>query len=138
MSLGTGDSWLHREGSIDATDFVLGWAYPIAVVVLVGIGSFSLFGYSMSDVLWSATGAEVTVAWLVALLCLGGAWATNRAGEGFDDLDMIEQGAAGGAALLMIGIPFVPALNDLVLSSDSIGAVAGMILTGAYALLAYY
>ncbi|MFB6120978.1 MAG: hypothetical protein ABEJ68_07690 [Halobacteriaceae archaeon] len=129
---------MHREGSIDVTDFVLGWAYPIAVVVLVGIGQFSLFGYSMSDVLWSATGAEVTIAWVVALVCLVGAWATNRANQSLDDMDEIEQAAAGGAALLMIGIPFVPALNNLVMSSQTVGAVAGMILTGAYALLAYY
>jgi hypothetical protein len=69
---------LHTKGGIDLQDLVVAPAFSLAAVVLTGIGTFSMFGYSLSDALLSGSGMSVSV----AFIALPGSWATNRAGDG--------------------------------------------------------
>jgi hypothetical protein len=133
----TGIQW-NRQDGIDISDFILGWFVPIGVISLVGIGDLSILGYSTSEVLFSGSGIEITIGWLVVIGGFAGAWLTNRIGQSWDDMEMVEQVAAGGSAVLIVGIPLVPALGDLVTGSDAIGVGAGMVLGAGYALIAYY
>jgi len=59
----------------------------LAVVVLTGIGSFSLFGFAFSETLFSYSSFGLSIALLLGVLLLALRWMTNRAGGGWDELD---------------------------------------------------
>jgi len=138
MAANTLDGLMHRTGSIDLTDYIAAPAFSVAAFVLVGIGSFSLYGYDLSMTLWSGSGATLTLAWLITVIALGSAWATNRMGDNWDDFDEFESAAVVTGGVLLVGIPFVPFINDLVTGSQIAGTIALVVLGGLYTVLAYY
>jgi len=129
---------LHTKGGLDLQDLVVAPLYSLAAVVLTGIGSFTLYGYSLDQSLWSGSGVTITLAFIIALLGLGASWMTNRAGDGWDDLDDLESAAVGGGIILLLGMAFIPAVQDLVLGSQAAGTVAFLVLSGAYTVVAWY
>lgn len=138
MAASSLDGLLHRTGSIDLTDYIMAPAFSVAAFVLVGIGSFSLYGYNLSMTLWSGSGATVTLAWLISTIALGSAWASNRMGDNWDDFDELESAAVIGGVVLLVGIPFVPFVNNAVTGSQAVGTVALVVLGALYTTLAYY
>jgi len=129
---------MHRTGSIDLTDYIGVPAFSLAAVVLTSIGSFSIYGFDLSMTLWSGSGATITLAWLIAVVSLGAAWTTNRMGDNWDDFDEFESAAVVTGGVLLVGIPFVPFINDLVTGSQIAGTIALAVLSGLYTVLAYY
>ena len=129
---------LHNRGGIDLLDYVGAPAFGLAAVVISGIGTFSLWGYSMSETLWSSSSASISIAFIVATVLLAAAWATNRAGDGWDDLDEVESAAVGGGVIILLGIAFVPMIQDLILGSKATGTIAFLLLEGAYTVIAWY
>jgi len=138
MATSSLDGLMHRTGSIDLLDYLGVPAYSLAVVVLTGIGSFSLYGYDLSMTLWSGASASISLAWLIATLTLGAAWASNRMGDNWDDFDEIESAAVIGGVVILVGIPFVPVVGDFVTGSQIAGTGAMAVLSGLYTVLAYY
>lgn len=129
---------LHTEGGFDLQDVIAAPLFSLAAVVLTGIGTFSIFGYSMDQTLFSGSGVSLSLALIVAVLALAASWATNRAGDGWDDLDEIESVAVGGGLVIIVGMAFIPAIQDLVLGSQAIGAFAFILLSSAYTVTAWY
>ena len=129
---------LHTKGGIDLQDLVVAPAFSLAAVVLTGIGTFSMFGYSLSETLVSGSSLNITFAIIVAVLGLAGSWATNRAGDGWDDLDEIESIAVGGGLVVLVGMAAIPAVQDFVLGSQAVGTVAFLALSAAYTVTAWY
>ena len=129
---------LHTKGGIDLQDLVVAPAFSLAAVVLTGIGTFSMFGYSLSETLVSGSSLNITFAIIVAVIGLAGSWATNRAGDGWDDLDEIESAAVGGGLVVLIGMAAIPAVQDFVLGSQAVGTVAFLALSAAYTVTAWY
>jgi len=128
----------HRSDSIDPLDIITYAAFALAVPALVGIGSFSLYGYSMSMTLLSASGMTLTLSWAIAAGTFLLAYATNHMGADWDEFDDGELVTLGAGLLLLVGIPFVPILHDFVVQSKIVGTAAAGILGGAYIVLAYY
>ena len=129
---------LHTKGGLDLQDLVVAPLYSLAAVVLTGIGSFTLYGYSLDQSLWSGSGVTISLAFIIALLGLGASWMTNRAGDGWGDLDDLESAAVGGGIILLLGMAFIPAVQDLVLGSQAAGTAAFVLLSGAYTVVAWY
>jgi len=129
---------LHTKGGIDLQDLIVAPAFSLAAVVLTGIGTFSMFGYSLSETLVSGSSLNITLAIIVAVIGLAGSWATNRAGDGWDDLDEIESIAVGGGLVVLVGMAAIPAVQDFVLGSQAVGTVAFLALSSAYTVTAWY
>jgi hypothetical protein len=129
---------LHTEGGYDLQDMLGAPAYSLAVVVLTGIGTFSIFGFAFSETLLSYSSLTVSIALMLAVVLLGLSWVTNRAGDGWDDLDEIESIAVGGAMFLFLGMAAIPAVRDFVLGSEAVGIVAFIVLSAAYVVTAWY
>ena len=129
---------LHSKGGFDLQDIVVAPAFSLAAVVLTGIGTFSMFGFSLSQTLLSGSGMSVSIAFVIALVGLAASWTTNRAGDGWDDLDELESVAVGTGMVVLFGMAFIPAIQDLVLGSQAIGAVAFLGLSAAYTVTAWY
>jgi len=129
---------LHTKGGYDLQDLIGAPAYSLAVVVLTGIGTFSIFGFAFSETLFSYSSFSLSIALLVAVVLLGLSWTTNRAGDGWDDLDELESVAVGGAMFLLLGMASVPAVRDFVLGSQAVGIVAFIVLSTAYVVVAWY
>lgn len=129
---------LHTKGGIDLQDLIVAPLFSLAAVVLTGIGSFTLFGYSLDQSLLSGSGASISIAFLVATLALVASWATNRAGDGWDDLDELESAAVGGGVIILVGMAFIPAIQDLVLGSQAVGTLGFLFLSASYTVTAWY
>ncbi|MCG1002609.1 MULTISPECIES: hypothetical protein [Halobacterium] len=129
---------LHTKGGFDLQDVIAAPLFSLAAVVITGIGSFTLFGYSLDQTLFSGSGISLSLAVVVAVVALAASWATNRAGDGWDDLDEIESVAVGGGLIVLVGMAFIPAIQDLVLGSQAAGAVAFILLSSAYTVTAWY
>ena len=129
---------LHTAGGFDLQDVLGAPAFGLAAVVITGIGTFNLFGISFGETLFSASSAQVSIAMLVATLLLGLSWATNRAGDTWDDLDELESIAVGSGMVILIGMAAIPAVRDFVLSGNATGTVAFILLSAAYTVTAWY
>jgi len=129
---------LHTDGGFDLQDVVVAPLFSLAAVVITGIGTFTMFGYSLDQTLFSGSGVSVSIAFVVGVIALAASWATNRAGDGWDDLDELESLAVGGGIVVLVGMAFIPAVQDLVLGSQAAGAVAFIVLSSAYTVTAWY
>ncbi|NIC01078.1 hypothetical protein [Halobacterium sp. R2-5] len=129
---------LHTEGGFDLQDVVVAPLFSLAAVVVTGIGTFTLFGHSLDQTLFSGSGVSISLAFVIGVVALAASWATNRAGDGWDDLDELESIAVGGGLVVLVGMAFIPAIQDLVLGSQAIGAVAFILLSSAYTVTAWY
>lgn len=136
--MATTSELIHSKGSIDLFDYIGFPLYGLAIVTMTGIGTFSIYGYDLTTVLYSFSGGEITTANVIAIGLLALGWVTNRAGDGFDDLDEWEAGTVVVGAVALLGIMFVPAVDDLVVGSDLWGTVALVALSGAYTVIGYY
>ncbi|MFC3478730.1 hypothetical protein [Halobacterium litoreum] len=129
---------LHTKGGFDMQDVLGAPFFGLAAVVLTGIGSFTILGVSFNETLFSGSGASISIALVTAALLLVLSWATNRAGDGWDDLDEVESVAVGGGTVLLLGMAFMPFIQDLVLGSDIVGLVAFVLLSSAYTVVSWY
>lgn len=129
---------LHTKGGLDLQDLVVAPLFSLAAVVLTGIGSFTIYGYSLNETLVSGASTSITISFLVAFLALAGSWATNRAGDGWDDLDEIESAAVAAGGIVLVGMAVIPAVQSLVLGSKAAGTIAFLGLSAAYTVTAWY
>ncbi|NIB98928.1 hypothetical protein [Halobacterium sp. R2-5] len=66
---------LHTKGGLDLQDLIVAPLFSLAAVVVTGIGTFTLFGHSLDQTLWSGFGVTISVAFIIALLV--GSWSSR-------------------------------------------------------------
>lgn len=130
------DSFIHRAHGISAADYVVQALLLTGIPALVGIGSYTLLGYDTASVIWSGSGWEVTIGFVLVAASFVISWMTNQADD-FSDFDEIETAAVIGGVIVAFGVSFVPAIGDLITGSDVWGIVGAAVLYGAYTVLAY-
>jgi uncharacterized membrane protein len=122
------------KGKLDPIDGIVTPAFAYATYFVFGLaGSLPI---RPNDVLWSAQGAEVSVAFLLGFFAIGAAWASNR--PQLSDLDGPEFWAPALTLALFMGVGLMPILRDLILSSWIFGAVATSICAIGFAIIGYY
>lgn len=129
---------LHTKGGLDLQDLIVAPLFSIAALVVSGIGTFSIYGYSFDQTLFAGSGANISIALVVAVLALVASWATNRAGDSWDDLDEIESAAVAFGVIVLVGMALIPAIQSAVLGSTAVGTIAFLGLSAAYTVLAWY
>lgn len=129
LSSGTG------YGRIDAEDAIVSPFFVLATFVLSGVASVSIFGYDFAEGATEIAGHEPSIAFVVAVVALGIAWATNR--PDIDGMDSEYQYLTVGGAALLVGMEFVPQVSEFVAGSDAVGVVAAAVLGGTYYAIAY-
>ena len=129
---------LHSVGSIDLLDYILAPVFVLSSVSMTGVGAFTVLGYGFSDVLWSLSGAELTLGFILGALALVAAWVSNRAGDRWDDFDDFESAAIVLGLVSMVGMVFVPVFRELVLGNEVVGIVVVLIHSAAYTVIGYY
>lgn len=65
---------LHSKEGFDLQDVVVAPAFNLAAVTLAGIGTFSMFGSSLSRTLLSGSGMSVSIAFVIAFVGLTAIW----------------------------------------------------------------
>jgi len=121
----------------DWYDFVLAAFYTLSAAVTVGIASVRLFDVQWTDAVLSLGGSEIQVATAFALGSLGITWVTNEHSTRVTDLDDLYKFALIGTVGLTLAIPLIPAVEDVVTSSDFLRAGVVVIMAIGYGAVAY-
>lgn len=111
-------------------DVVLGGLFTVSAATTLGIADVTLFDQSLSEVLATIGGFDITYAVMVSLLVLAGAWLVNK-----PRLDMLsqEQKLLVGGTVAVVGASVVaPSLLDPVTSSVALALVALGIEAGGF------
>jgi hypothetical protein len=122
-------------GRIDAEDAVISPLVIVAAFVLAGAASVSMFGYAFSDVAFTVSGVSPSIAFIVAAGGFAVAWLTNR--PDIDGLDQEYTILAGAGMLALVGMEFVPAVQNMVVGSDVLGFIAASLVGGAFYVVSY-
>lgn len=139
-------------GEFDTEDSVGLAAIVLGAISLTGIGTISVYGYSLSDTAFSLGGT--TISWAAVLIVGGLAWVsfTNEVALG-DYVDMISDGrdpqnknksleTAYRVAVIalfgvVLGMVFVTGFADYVTGSDIAGTLAATGILGGTVVAAY-
>ena len=109
-------------------------ALPFAVLgaaVMSGVATVSIFGFNLADGLTVTTGITASVGFFMVLAAFAVAAITNETDP--SEFEGEQRLVAGGGAAAVLGVEFIPALNDFVTSSDLIGVAVLILVVGAYA-----
>ncbi|WP_255148992.1 hypothetical protein [Halorarius halobius] len=123
----------------DWLDFALAGLFTLATAVTVGIATVQIFDVQFSDAVVSLGGSSLDVATLFSLGTLAFMFITNDntsvgdLGE-FDDVYGVSLVATVG---LTLAIPLVPAVEDLVTSSDFLRTAVVGVMSVGYATAAW-
>lgn len=123
------------KGRIDVEDAILAPLFTMGAAVQNGFADVTIFGTSLSSALTSLGGTSISWAFLIGLLALLIAYATNQ--PDLDDMDQMETGLALGTVGLVLGVTFVPAINSFILSNDFIGLVVLAVEAAGFYALSY-
>jgi len=129
-------SLVHEYQGIDPIDAVLSPLFVASTLATTGIATISVLGYGFGDTLFTATGATVSVGWVLGAIALLGAYATNQVNfEGFDEMELA---IVGAMVVVHLGVAFVPVVRDAVQSSQVLGIPVVVLMAAGYYLIAYY
>ncbi|MFC7138780.1 hypothetical protein ACFQMA_02875 [Halosimplex aquaticum] len=96
-------------GQIDMEDAIAGTVFALSAAVTAGIATISIMGHALSASVWTLDGTEITIAFVLSLLSLLGAYGTNRMdsqSKNFDvdtDIVALAKGQATVESYVMIG-----------------------------------
>lgn len=129
---------LHKVGEIDWIDALLSPVFLISTLAFTEAVTFTFnwISFDLNEVLWSGSGAEITMAMVLGLGCLAVAYGTNQISV--DDWNQTETAIVAGVVVLHFAIAFVPAISDLVLQNVWVGVIVVLVNSAGYALVAYY
>ena len=138
MSTLDAPDFIHNNSGVDVIDSLGAPFFAIAsfVTLLEATISLTYFGvsFSMSDIVWTVGGLELTWAWLTTTLVLAVVWATNEVG----DYDQEWHRYIPVSMLVIHAMVLFPTGADLVTGSDLVGTIALMVMGAGYYLAAYY
>ena len=129
-------SIVHQYKGIDPIDSILSPAFVASTLTTTGIATISLLGFGFADPLIEASGASLTVGWVVGAVALLGAFATNQ--TNFRGLDDTELAVVGGMLVVHVGVALIPLVRDFVTSSEVVAIPVVMLQAAGYYLIAYY
>jgi hypothetical protein len=139
-------------GKVDMEDALAGTVFAASAFVTNGIASISVLGYDLGGAVWTVQNTPITFAFLLTLLALGTAYATNRVNESRNtqyeldtDLDKIARGSATVETYLALGTVVIVVLTgfnvlgarELVTGSVVIGLVVVAIEAAGYYVVSY-
>lgn len=130
---------------VDLIDVAPLVAFPVFAALALGAISleFSLFGgFSFTEILYSGSGLQITIAGIIATVAAGLIAATN---ELFNDQsfnsDMEKLGYIAGILIILGAVPMymvIPAVRDLVAQHDVINAGIFVLQSGVAAFIAWF
>ncbi|WP_018257655.1 hypothetical protein [Halomicrobium katesii] len=125
-------------GKIDIEDALFGTIFAASAFVTNGIATINILGNDLGAAVWTGQGTEITFAFLLTLVSLFGAYATNRvnrsSGKSYEidtDLANIARGEAPVETYLAVGT----ALLVLVTGLNILGAQEVIAGTAAFGLV---
>ena len=139
-------------GKIDVEDAFAGVIFTASALVTTGIATITILGHDLSAAVWTVQGTDITFAFLLTLVSLGAAYATNRVnktnGRSYEvntDLVDIAKGSATVETYLAIGtlvIVLTTGLNilgakDVVTGSAAIGLSVVAVEAAGYYVISY-
>ncbi|QLG51081.1 hypothetical protein [Natrinema halophilum] len=133
-------SGLKNHEGVDFIDAVLAPLFVAATLSLSGLGTIGLdnpISFYLSDVLYSASGTEITWAFIFTMVALGVAWTSNEARE-WDDFSEEQAAIVGGMVLLNLFSAIVPAVSSAIESYWYVGVLLLFLNGAGYYLISYY
>ncbi len=131
---------MKKHKGVDLIDAVLAPLFVAATLSLSGLGTIGLdnpITFYMSDVLYSASGTEITWGFVFSMIALGVAWFSNEARD-FSDFSQEQAAIVALMVVLNLFSAIVPAVSSA-LESYWFAGVFLLFLNGAgYYLIAYY
>jgi len=107
-------------GKIDIEDALFGTVFAASAFVTNGIANIDVLGNDLGAALWTVQGTDITFAFLLTLVALGGAYLTNRVNESKNtsyevdtDLANILRGSASIETYLAVGTALLVLLTGL-------------------------
>ncbi|AGB16634.1 hypothetical protein Halru_2040 [Halovivax ruber XH-70] len=131
---------LTQSKGVDLTDALLAPLFVAASLVMGGLGTFSLdqpLSFSLSDVLYAASGVEITYAFIASIVVLVIAWLTNEARD-TSDYSQEQLAIIGAMVLLNFAAVLVPPVAAAMDTYWYAGGLLVMINSAGYYLIAYY
>ncbi|AHG00326.1 hypothetical protein HALLA_17495 [Halostagnicola larsenii XH-48] len=129
---------IRSKHGIDLIDSLMAPIFVAATLVLSGLGTVSIdepFSWAMSDAIYAAQGTEFTWAFVISLIVLVSAWATNE--NQLDDFTDEETAVVAAMAAILVLSALVPAISSAIESYWWLGAFIVMLNGAGFYLLAY-
>ena len=129
-------SLVHEYQGIDPIDAILSPLFVASTLATTGLATVSVLGFGFGESIFTASGATVTLGWLLGAVALLGAYLTNQVNfAGFDEQELA---IVGGMVVVHFATAFVPIVRDAVQDSQLIGIPIVMLMAAGYYLIAYY
>jgi len=133
-------SGLKNNEGVDLIDAIVAPLFVAATLSMSGLGTIGLdnpITFYLSDVLYSASGTEITWAFVLTLASLGIAWFSNEARD-FDDFSQEQAGIVATMVLLNVFSAIVPAVASALETYWYVGVLLLFVNGAGYYLIAYY
>ncbi|MBO4249371.1 hypothetical protein IL252_16285 [Halomicrobium sp. IBSBa] len=125
-------------GKIDIEDALFGTVFAASAFVTNGIATINILGNDLGAAVWTVQGTDITFAFLLTLVALVGAYATNRVNESKStsyEVDTDLANIARGEAPVEIYLAVGTAILVLVTGLNILGAQEVIAGTAAFGLV---
>jgi len=123
------------KGKVDSEDAILAPLFALAAGSAVGIANVSMFDRTLQDTALTLGGTDIAIGSFIAVAVLVVAWITNDAD--LSNLDDEYYYATIATAVLVVGVPFVPAISDFVTSNDFLALAAVIVQSAGFMAISY-
>ena len=130
---------VRREDGIDLIDAVLAPLYVLATFSTAAVGTVTLYdpiNWGFEDVLYAASGSEVTLGFVITMITIVTAWLTNGQ-TSIDDFTDAETIVLLLAIVLNVAMALVPMVSSVVEAQWFLGWFLVMLNGAAFYLIAY-
>jgi hypothetical protein len=130
---------VRREDGIDLIDAVLAPLFVLASFSTAAVGSMTLYdpiNWGFEDVLYAASGSEITLGFVVTMITIVTAWVTNGQ-TSLDDFTDVETITLLLAIVLNLSMALIPMVSSAVESQWFLGWFLVMLNGAAFYLIAY-
>jgi len=139
-------------GKIDIEDALFGTVFAASAFVTNGIANIDILGNDLGAALWTIQGTDITFAFLLTLVALVGAYATNRvnrsSGKSYEidtDLANIARGdapvetylAVGTAVLVLLTGLNILGMQEIIAGTAAFGLVVVAVESAGYYVISY-
>lgn len=127
---------IHEYGGIDVIDALVSPLFVASTIAVTALGTISVAGYGFSDALFTASGTDITIGWVLGTIALVAAFATNQVN--FNGFNQVEMYVVVGMLSAHFAVAFVPLVRDPITSSQILAVPFVMLMAAGYYLIAYY
>ena len=130
---------VRREDGIDLIDAVLAPLFVLATFSTAAVGSLDLYdpiNWGFEDVLYAASGSEITLGFVITMITIVTAWLTNGQ-TSIDDFTDAETIVLLLAIVLNVAMALVPMVSSVVEAQWFLGWFLIMLNGAAFYLIAY-